>query len=44
VLREDLRASGYEVAYRELPVGHDFFWWGETPADGLVALLRPDRR
>lgn len=19
--------------------GHDFFWWGETLADGLVALL-----
>jgi enterochelin esterase-like enzyme len=40
-LRDDLRAKGYEVAYREFPGGHDFFWWGETLADGLAALLRP---
>jgi enterochelin esterase-like enzyme len=44
VLRDDLRAKGYDVAYGEFPGGHDFFWWGETLADGLVALLRPDRR
>ena len=38
-LRDDLRAKGYEVAYQEYAGGHDFFWWGETLADGLVALL-----
>ena len=38
-LRDDLRGKGYEVAYQEYPGGHDFFWWGETIADGLVALL-----
>jgi enterochelin esterase-like enzyme len=37
--RDELRASGYEVAYREFSGGHDFFWWGETIADGLTALL-----
>ena len=42
VLRDDLRAKGYDVVYQEFPGGHDFFWWGETLADGLVALLRPD--
>ncbi len=42
-LRDDLRAKGYDVSYREFPGGHDFFWWGETLADGLVALLRPGR-
>ena len=41
-LRDDLRSKGYEVDYREFPGGHDFFWWGETLADGLVALLRPE--
>ena len=39
VLRDDLRGKGYDVAYQEYPGGHDFFWWGETIADGLVALL-----
>ena len=38
-LRDDLRTKGYEVAYQEYAGGHDFFWWGETLADGLVALL-----
>jgi enterochelin esterase-like enzyme len=40
-LRDDLRAKGYDVAYREFPGGHDFFWWRETLADGLRALLDP---
>jgi enterochelin esterase family protein len=41
-LRDDLSSKAYSVAYQEFPGGHDFFWWGETLADGLVALLRPD--
>jgi enterochelin esterase-like enzyme len=41
-LRDDLRAKGYDVDYLEFPGGHDFFWWGETLATGLAALLRPD--
>ena len=43
-LRDDLIAKGYEVAYREFPGGHDFFWWRETLADGLISLLRPGAR
>lgn len=39
LLRDDLRGKGYDVAYQEYPGGHDFFWWGETIADGLTALL-----
>lgn len=30
--RDALREQGYEVAYREFPGGHDFFWWRETLA------------
>lgn len=37
--RDELVESGYEVAYREYPGGHDFFWWKETLAWGLQALL-----
>ncbi len=37
--RDALREQGYEVAYREFPGGHDFFWWRETLAWGLLALL-----
>jgi enterochelin esterase-like enzyme len=38
-VRDLLREQGYEVAYHEFPGGHDFFWWRETLAWGLLALL-----
>ena len=38
-LRDELRRAGYEVAYGEFAGGHDYFWWRETIADGLVSLL-----
>jgi enterochelin esterase-like enzyme len=38
-VRDELTADGYEVAFAEYPGGHDFFWWRETLADGLIALL-----
>jgi enterochelin esterase family protein len=38
-VRDLVEERGYEVAYREFPGGHDFFWWRETLAWGLVALL-----
>jgi enterochelin esterase-like enzyme len=40
-LRDDLESKGYAVGYREFPGGHDFVWWRETLADGLVHVLRP---
>ena len=42
--RDDLHVAGYDVAYQEYSGGHDFFWWRETLADGLIALLRPEAR
>ena len=44
LLRADLEAKGYDVGYREFPGGHDFVWWRETLADGLVHVLRPGGR
>jgi enterochelin esterase family protein len=42
-LRADLLAKGYDVGYREFPGGHDFVWWRETLAGGLMHVLRPGR-
>lgn len=38
-MRDVLRLKGYDVHYSEYPGGHDFIWWRQTLADGLVALL-----
>jgi enterochelin esterase-like enzyme len=38
-MRDVLTAKGYEVAFAEYAGGHDFFWWRETIADGLISLL-----
>jgi enterochelin esterase-like enzyme len=38
-LRDVLVAKGYDVSLRTFPGGHDYLWWRETVADGLITLL-----
>lgn len=42
-LRDVLLLKGYQVQYKEFDSGHDYIWWRESLADGLISLLgRPD--
>ena len=38
-LHDVLVAKGYDVTFRPFPGGHDYFWWRETVAEGLISLL-----
>jgi len=38
-LRDVLLLKGYPVTYREFDAGHDYYWWRNSLADGLIALI-----
>lgn len=38
-MRDVLRAKGYPVTYVEHSGGHDYLWWQQTLADGLITLV-----
>jgi enterochelin esterase-like enzyme len=38
-LRDVLLLKGYQVDYHEFDSGHDYIWWRESLADGLISLL-----
>ncbi|MCM1991150.1 alpha/beta hydrolase-fold protein [Oceanirhabdus seepicola] len=38
-MRDVLIDKGYEVDYQQFQSGHDFLFWGETLADGLISLI-----
>jgi enterochelin esterase-like enzyme len=38
-LRDVLLVKGYQVTYNEFDGGHDYLWWRDSMADGLMALV-----
>lgn len=38
-LRDVLISKGYDVTFEEFQSGHDYLCWGETLANGLIALI-----
>jgi enterochelin esterase family protein len=42
-MRDTLQAKGYSFKYIEFNGGHEYLWWQETLADGLIELVRMNR-
>lgn len=42
-MREALQAKGYPLRYVEFNGGHEYLWWQETLADGLIELVKMNR-